>query len=127
MGYTIEVNAHGALFDGRAAPAIDRALRDAQWDVGSQGLSNWHAFLDSSIRNPTPYYETQVTVQRVATDVVVHDRGVIYGPWLEGVSQRNQTTRFKGYAAFRKATQEMERKAGPIAERILQQHLKAAN
>ena len=29
-------------------------------------------------------------------------KGYIYGPWLEGTSQRNQSTRFKGYGTFRK-------------------------
>ena len=33
---------------------------------------------------------------------VIHDNNVVYGPWLEGTSSRNQTTRFKGYASFRK-------------------------
>lgn len=32
----------------------------------------------------------------------IDDNGVVYGPWLEGTSSRNQTTRFKGYASFRK-------------------------
>ncbi|KKK70549.1 hypothetical protein LCGC14_2922870 [marine sediment metagenome] len=34
--------------------------------------------------------------------VLLTDGGVIYGPWLEGTSSRNATTRFKGYASFRK-------------------------
>jgi hypothetical protein len=108
MGETIEVNVHGPLFDGRAAFAVDEFLHDAVYNVGSQGLANWQLFLDTSIRHPTPYYETQVTVQRVATDLVeVHDRGVVYGPWLEGVGSRNRTTRFKGYFSLRRAYQQL--------------------
>ena len=41
----------------------------------------------------------------------VHDSGIVYGPWLEGVSRRNEATPFKGYAMFRKVQQELERKA----------------
>jgi hypothetical protein len=119
MGDQITVTAHGALFDGRATPAVDRALQDAQWDVGSQGLANWHLFLDQSIRHPTPYYETQVTVQRMATDVVVHDRGIVYGPWLEGVGSRNRSTRFKGYFSLRRAYQELRGQAQHLAERAI--------
>ena len=33
----------------------------------------------------------------------VSDQGYIYVPWLEGTSNRNQSTRFKGYGTFRKA------------------------
>jgi len=32
----------------------------------------------------------------------IDDNGVVYGPWLEGTSRRNQTTRFKGYSSFRR-------------------------
>ena len=41
----------------------------------------------------------------------VHDSGIVYGPWLEGVSSRNLTTKFKGYHTFRKVAQQIERKA----------------
>lgn len=124
---TVHVNLSGPFFDGRAEHAIREFLDDATYQIAGQALAEVHLILDLSIKHPTPYYETQVTSERAGQDMVVHDRGIVYGPWLEGVSQRNRTTRFKGYAAFRKATQEMERKAEPIAERILQRHLKAAN
>ena len=32
----------------------------------------------------------------------IDDNSVVYGPWLEGTDSRNQTTRFKGYASFRR-------------------------
>ena len=41
----------------------------------------------------------------------IDDQNVIYGPWLEGSSTRNETTRFKGYATFRKTTQELQKKS----------------
>ncbi len=42
----------------------------------------------------------------------VHDSGIIYGPWLEGVGSRNfPVTRFKGYSMFRKVAQQIDRKA----------------
>lgn len=74
-------------------------------EVGQQARADVHANLDAHIQHPTPYYETQVTLDAGGNDAIVHDRGVIYGPWLEGTGSRNKTTRFKGYASFRKATQ----------------------
>lgn len=50
---------------------------------------------------------------------VVSDSNAVYGPWLEGVSSRNQTTRFKGYAIFRKTAQ----KIGKIAGDVLGKHI----
>jgi hypothetical protein len=125
MAFSVEVNARGPLFEaGRAQHVVDQALDEAKWDVGSQGLANWHQFLDASIRHPTPYYETQITVQRVATEVVVHDRGVVYGPWLEGVGSRNApVTRFPGYHALRRAHQQLQRQAGPLVQRVFDRRL----
>ena len=63
-------------------------------------------------------------IQRQADDLVVHDRGIIYGPWLEGVSHRNQTTRFKGYSSFRRATQEMQRHRAPqLAQQVVDRYV----
>ena len=35
----------------------------------------------------------------------IDDGGVVYGPWLEGTSTRNATTRFRGYGSFRRTAQ----------------------
>lgn len=35
----------------------------------------------------------------------IDDGKVVYGPWLEGTSSRNQRTRFKGYSVWRRTVQ----------------------
>lgn len=123
-----EVRVSGPLFDGRADAALREFLQDVPYQVGSQGLSYWQENLDSSIRHPTPYYETQVNVAREGDAVVVNDRGVIYGPWLEGVGSRNSpVTRFPGYRALRRAYQELLGKVPEIAERTLAKYVKRMN
>ncbi len=120
MDLTITVEASGPIFDGRAKQAAHDYLDKALMDVGQQGMADVHLLLDQSIRNPTPYYETQITVERQGDDVVVHDRGVVYGPWLEGVGSRNYpATSFAGYHSFRRAYQALDRKAEQIAEHAL--------
>lgn len=119
----IVVNLHGPLLAGRAGHVVRDILDESTWEVGVQGLADVHQILNQKIRHPTPYYETQLTVQRAARDVVVHDRGVVYGPWLEGVGSRNRTTRFKGYAAFRTTTQSLERRVPTMVQPIVDRHL----
>jgi hypothetical protein len=123
MGETIEVKVHGPIFDGRAAHDVEEFLHEATYQVGSQGLANWQHFLDTSIRHPTPYYETQVHVERVASSVVVNDRGIIYGPWLEGVGSRNKSTRFKGYFSLRRAVQQLKTQIPALLEHTLRPYL----
>lgn len=120
---TVNVTFTGSLFQGHPDHVIDAFLDEATREVAAQGLADVHQILNAKIQHPTPYYETQVTIDQARDGWVVHDRGIVYGPWLEGVSSRNQSTRFKGYHAFRQATQQLERKAPQLAERLLPKYL----
>lgn len=123
MATTVQVQIVGPLLAPGAEQVIQAGLVEAQRQVAQQAYANVMGLLDRSIRNPTPYYETQVTVDNVAADLVVHDRDVIYGPWLEGTGSRNQSTRFKGYASFRRAFQQLNRQGPALVERALKPYL----
>lgn len=122
----ISIGMDGPLFDDRLEEAISRGLDRGRDAVGAKALMYWMTNLDSSIRHPTPYYETQVTVQDISTETIVHDRGIIYGPWLEGVGSRNLTTRFKGYASLRRAYQSTILAADRIIGPIMDEELRMA-
>ena len=51
-----------------------------------------------------------------ANTVFYNDGGVIYGPLLDGVSNRNQTTLFKGYHIYRKTKNSLAQKSKAIIE-----------
>jgi hypothetical protein len=115
----VEIDVSGPLFDGRAAAAVAAFAEDAAREVQAQAYSEVMTNLNQSIREPTPYYETQIAMSRDAGDYRVHDRGVIYGPWLEGTSSRNRTTRFRGYASFRRAAQSIQAKVPQLVQAAL--------
>lgn len=50
----------------------------------------------------------------------ISDGGVLYGPWLEGISSRNATTRFKGYFSFRKTSQWLNKEAPGVMRRNIE-------
>ena len=114
-----QVTVSGPINNGRIAEMIPHMIGEMMSTLAMQGFADVHQNLDQHIQFPTPYYETQVMIQPMGDDLVVHDRGIVYGPWLEGVSQRNQTTRFKGYHSFRKAADELRRKAAPLLQPIV--------
>lgn len=99
------VTLRGPLFDSRAEHDVREFIKDALDQVAAQASSNVHTNLDTSIRHPTPYYETQIRTTRVDDDTrSVNDRGIIYGWWLEGIGSRNSpVTRFPGYHSFARA------------------------
>lgn len=120
----VSVRAHGPVFDGRADQELHRAAKQIEEDVGHAAYAEWESFLNAQIRHPTPYYETQITTQREAGHVVVHDRGIIYGFWLEGIGSRNSpVTRFRGYHSRNKAVHSIEPRVKEIAERTLRPYL----
>ncbi len=121
------IKATGSLVDGRALResaklmqgVIDVTAQEAFQEVGNA--------LDVMLKNPTGYYESRITINRAAQSAVVDDSGVVYGAWLAGVSSRNQTSRFKGYAHWRQATQRTQRRVGMITGPVLRKHVKAMN
>jgi len=121
-----DVHTSGPLFSAGLADEVLRTFeREIVHDVTAQASADVHTNLHDSIRHPTPYYETQVRMQTLSeAEGSVNDRGIIYGPWLEGTGSRNRTTRFKGYSSFRRAKQSTEAKVirlvGPALARCVQ-------
>lgn len=112
------VQATGPLFQGVAPRVIQAFLDEAVEVVAQEGENMVRVRLGAVLKNPTGFYESRIQTERVGTDMAVTDGGVVYGPWLEGVGSRNQTTRFKGYRTFREVTQALDAEAGGIADAL---------
>lgn len=119
----VTVRLSGPILDGQAADAVRGFLDDATREVGRVGADDVGLQLIRVLKNPTGFYESNIRWERAQDDMVVHDNKVVYGPWLEGVSSRNQTTRFRGYHTFRLVAQALRRKAPQIAERVLRRYM----
>lgn len=123
MGQNVSVSASGPLFDGRASSMITRWTREGGEEIAQFADQEAHRVMHQVFRHPTGYYESRVHVKRTSPDrFELTDSGVVYGPWLQGTSSRNQTTRFKGYAIFRRVQQRVEARADRMMQRILDRH-----
>lgn len=130
----------GPLFDGRAEADLEEGLRAIQDQVARAGADMARQAFAGMIReNHGRFLESITTTDRSRTYSTVSGRHVYamevvadtahtsivttsiasYGPWLEGTGSRNETTRFKGYHGFRLAGEELDRRAGEIAEGAL--------
>lgn len=123
------VTMSGPLFDMRAEHDVREFITEALDQVAAQASSNVHTNLDTSIRHPTPYYETQIRTERVDEDTrSVNDRGIIYGPWLEGTGSRNSpVTRFPGYHSFSRARTLLESQIPRLIERSVRRMVERLN
>lgn len=120
----MEINVSGPIFDGRADAAMKDFQKDLEKRLADETNEELHNQFDRTFKTQTPYYATQVQVHREEGGHVVHDGGVAYGPWLEGVGSRNGSTRFKGYFNYRRTAQIMEAEAPRIAERMLPRYIR---
>ena len=117
------VTRRGPIFDGRALVALAAFRDDAERKIAEAGATEVQAQLGQVLQNETGFYRSHVIAERASDDYGITDQDVIYGPWLEGTSSRNQSTRFKGYGTFRKVRQWLEGQAGGIAESSLRRYI----
>lgn len=113
---TIDVSETGPLFSG-AAPEIIRVwLDDVKQDIAQEGVNQLRSFVMDKSGRATGHYQSQIVTSTLIpfNDVRIHDP-VVYGPWLEGTSKRNRSTRFKGYRLWRKTAQALQDDAPKIA------------
>lgn len=124
MRLNVAVVKRGAVLDaGLRGRIMADAMLDAERAVTTRTLREVRAELGRVLQHPTGYYESRVVADLSTHPPQVHDSGVVYGPWLEGIGSRNATTRFKGYRTFRRVAQRMNGQvvsvAGPIISRAV--------
>lgn len=117
MTYGINVKLKGPIVEGRGRIATARMTSTALRDIADYAKHEVSMDLIKVLKHPTGYYESRIVKELRGPGVYsINDSGVIYGPWLEGVSFRNQASSFKGYATFRRARNRVSRKAKAIGE-----------
>lgn len=123
LSLTVDVSSQLTML-GDLEDAIPRGMNEGLQEAAEIG-SDWiDEALMGSLRTQTPYYRLQIRAHPAGDDWIVEDGGVIYGPWLEGVSRRNQTTRFKGYSTFRRVKQRLEREAYVFVEKHIMEEVR---
>ncbi len=121
---SVEVVTSGPFFDGGMSRAVNLGVDEASEKVAQTGVNMVKSRLDTVLVNPTGRYQSQIQTDRSTSGPVVTDGGSVYGPWLEGVSSRNTSARFKGYATFRKTSAKLAAAAGGIADPIIDRRVK---
>lgn len=124
-GFQIRVNATrtGPFQDGRFQRAAHDYSDAVQYAIALHGRDLVDRRLNQVLKTQTPYYRLQIDVRRHRGGYEVWDKGVVYGPWLEGTGSRNApVTRFRGYQTFRRTKPLVDRDAQRIAMQLLQRY-----
>jgi len=119
--FKIEVQADvtGPIADGTADSALQEWARNTAKALGDEGVKLLREFPMNKTGRARGGFQANLKVlqngpeARIPAPMIT---GVTWGPWLEGTSKRNESTRFKGYHLFRKTRQELQRRAPEIGQ-----------
>lgn len=131
MGGTLRIRAQavieGPIGDGRATEATREWSRRVSQELGEEGVRQLRAFpMDKSGRSHGNFRRTLAVMRKSPAEVRipgVQERGIVWASWLEGTSERNRSTGFKGYRLFRKARKALDEKAPEIGQKALDELL----
>ena len=120
---TVSADIRGPLASGDAGRALRDWAENTARVLGGQGADLLRAVPMNKTGRATGAFAANLHVLQsgpVARIPAPMIRGVTWGPWLEGVSSRNSSTRFRGYHLFRHARQELRRRAPEVGQRELE-------
>jgi len=124
----VTVKHKGAIFNAAASKAAGgRMVVKINDALAQEGVNRVKVQLRKVLKHPTGYYQSKITVDRRSIYRGISDGGVVYGGWLEGVSSRNRTTRFKGYHTFRIVMQQLNKDKEKIAQPIVNKFISEMN
>ena len=115
----IQADITGPIGDGSADNALQEWARNTAAELGRQGVDLLRAFPMNKTGRAHGNFQANLHVIQNGPQATIPApmiSGVTWGPWLEGTSKRNESTRFKGYHLFRKTRQELQKRAPDVGQ-----------
>jgi hypothetical protein len=118
------IKVSGPLFDGVANQAVRDWLDKTKKQVADQGVRELDAVTMDKTGRGTGHYQEALRTRTTGSygDILIDDP-IVYGPWLEGVSRRNESTRFKGYHLWRRTRTRVRATYKDYADAYLKEYL----
>lgn len=121
------VKVSGPLFNGTASQAMKDYAEAVNVKLAREVKDEIVTDLNTAFKHSTGHYISKVKVTDNKGSATVDDSGIVYGPWLEGISSKNATTKFAGYHVFERVARKMQVTAATEAEKILPVYLSKMN
>jgi hypothetical protein len=124
MGLHSETNLTGPAFRPvEIRHAITSMTDEVARRAAKYAWTRVQGYMSVYFQNATGFYQHRVQLHEQQGQIYVSDGGVVYGPWLAGTGSRNRTTRFKGYAHWRRAKADLKREGPRIAQQVLREFI----
>ena len=118
----IEVSADisGPITGDAAQVIIHDWMDQVKDDVAEEGVRQLRTWVMDKTGRATGAYQDHLATRHTITyhDTVIYDDWptAVYSPWLEGFSERNRSTRFRGYHLWRITKRRLQSRAGEFAQ-----------
>jgi hypothetical protein len=139
MRFDVTMDMTGPIFKA-GGPNLDREINGAVKELVQMGEERLAQTLrprpspgvyltisEAGKNASTGHYRRSISTTFKNLGAIISDGGVVYGPWLEGISSRNKTSRFPGYASFRRTGQWLEAKAEDVFGAYIQRFVRRMN
>ncbi len=99
----LSLNERGLFLEGRDGPVVRKFFEDAKQLVSKAGEDQVRQRVGRRAKHPTGSFAGAVHTKdfKKGRTIQADYPQILYGPWLEGTSTRNTSTRFRGYSMFR--------------------------
>src|SRR6266540_6611388 len=128
-----QIDVRGPLFDGRDIPILRKFNEDAKRLVAKAGEDQIRERVTKRAKHPTGKPGGHFAAAIVTKDfkkgrtITAEYPQILRGPWLEGSSQRNQSTRFKGYKLFRLTYRRLRKDLTQLIHGLFEQAMRDLN
>lgn len=123
----LEVDTKGPFFTGQYQKELHSFLDEVKIEAADMVVERIRTRINVVTKFPTGAFSSAVYHERANhfndRSIRVHYPEALYGPWLEGESSRNATTRFKGYRTFRRARSWARKEVTPFVQSRINQFL----
>lgn len=114
-----KVEVTGPLADGSASVLLQQATGEAVHEIAQEGVNELQSWVMNKSGRATGFFQEHITTstfKKYGQGEVIFASypAILYGPWLEGTSRRNDDTRFKGYHLFRLTRQKLVSEVAPV-------------
>jgi hypothetical protein len=129
----LDTTVRGAFLEGRDTPIVRKFFDDAKKLVAKTGEDEVKRRIGARAKHPTGKPGGHFAAGIVTKDfkkgrtITAEYPQILRGPWLEGTSQRNQSTRFKGYKLFRLTYRRLRKDLTQLIRGLFEQAMRDLN
>ncbi len=129
----VDVLVRGVVLEGKGGPVMRQFYDDAKKKVSKAGEDEIRLRVTRRAKHPTGkpggHFAAGIVTKDYAKGrtITAEYPQILRGPWLEGTSTRNTSTRFKGWKMFRLTAGRLRKQVGPLVQDLFRQAVAKLN